>query len=164
MTSAQACNDKRGARKPVSGPGVRISRGQHGDTCCGSQSPNERASVGRRNGRRNPADTRNGNYDYLHIGLGSGRAPLPTALVSRGHWCCLRREGQRRAKSCTAGLIAFAFLDAAVLAAHEEYRRDFEVPEFRLSKAVIARHRFDFEPLPFPGFCSSETAIQHVGL
>ena len=52
----------------------------------------------------------------------------------------------------------------AFLAAHEEYRRDFEVPEFRLSKAVIAQHRYEFELLPLPGFCPSGTAIQHVGL
>jgi hypothetical protein len=53
---------------------------------------------------------------------------------------------------------------SAFLPAHEEYRRDFEVPEFRLSKAVIDQHRFDSELLPFPGFCSPGTAIQNIGL
>jgi hypothetical protein len=34
--------------------------------------------------------------------------------------------------------------------------RDLEVPEVRLSKAMTARHRFDFELLlPIPGFCPS---------
>ena len=60
-------------------------------------------------------------------------------------------NGQRLA---SASLIFSAFLPV-----HEDYRRDFEVPEFRFSEAVIVRpiyrsqHRFDFELLPFPGFC-----------
>ena len=43
-------------------------------------------------------------------------------------------------KLATTSLIFSVFLPA-----HEECRRDFEVPEFRLSRAVIDQHRFDFE-------------------
>ena len=62
-------------------------------------------------------------------------------------------------KLATTSLIFSVFLPA-----HEECRRDFEVPEFRLSRAVIDQHRFDFELLPFPEFYPSGTAFQHVGL
>ena len=61
-------------------------------------------------------------------------------------------------------LASTSLIFSAFLPAHEEYRRDFEVPEFRLSKAVIDQHRFDFELPRFAGFCRSGTAIQHVGL
>jgi len=70
-----------------------------------------------------------------------------------------RDVGAAGQKLASTSLIFSAFLPA-----HEEYRRDFEVPEFRLSKAVIDQHRFDFELPRFAGFCRSGTAIQHVGL
>jgi hypothetical protein len=77
---------------------------------------------------------------------------------------------------------------SAVLPAHEEFRRDFEAAEFRLSKVVIARRRFDCELLgrrdfeapefrlskvviarrrfdcELLGFCPLGTPIQYVGL
>jgi hypothetical protein len=59
---------------------------------------------------------------------------FPPALSIQGYWRGLRREGRQRQKLASASLIFSVFLPV-----HEDYRRDFEVPEFRFSEAVIVR-------------------------
>jgi len=63
--------------------------------------------------------------------MASRPAPKPP---HRGYWRGLRREGRQRAKTCVCQFIFSAFLPV-----HEDYRRDFEVPEVRFSEAVIVR-------------------------